>query len=484
MAKAFARVICSLVLCNWREALASCGDAQCANSGAISPERLVQSMLQTKRQTELLSAPEASANASVVAPDQSLTIQKAEGNGGGAVCLGSLATLDDEGYKTVRESGCQLEMDVFVRRVIDSLSLELCDEGGLLSLLPLYSSPATGANNFAALVRHIKEAAHPGACAFVAPEGSCPTTPRLAECMRDPGPQSHRRRQCKRSAEKSHAKPEVALIQAQAKETVDPCPLPKGAMWCQVHLKDLPSFWMAAYDRKYPNPDDVVSKWICVGGHWEEDDPAVFGPPGHMLDIGGHIGYHTFAMAQAGWTVTTFEPMIPNLSLMAATLCRNPQLASRIHVNWFGLGATSQQCKMVAPQENIGDGFTRCADQGTSAQPDEASFVDIGNFEIRRLDEVLLEQSIDKVDLVKIDVEGYEYQVFAGAPDFLTKYHPRVIKSEVWDNLVGNPEVTGVDYLNMFEGAGYRFFKDSKCETPVDAKSEVQKGGLDVFMCT
>lgn len=252
-------------------------------------------------------------------------------------------------------------------------------------------------------------------------------------------------------------------------------------MWCEVHLNNLPSFWIAAYD--WTRTGDVVSKWVCIGGHWEEDDMAAFGPPGHMLDIGGNIGYYTFAFAQAGWTVTTFEPMSPNLALMGASLCRNPHLAPRIQINWFGLGAKSQQCKMMAPKDNIGDGFTRCADQVTPTSPDEASFVEIGNFAVRRLDEVLSEQGIKQVDLVKIDVEGYEYQVFAGAPNFLAQYHPRLVKSEVWYSMVGSPQISGLDYLSMFAQAGYRFFRDSKCQIPVDAKSELLKRSVDVVMC-
>lgn len=276
----------------------------------------------------------------------------------------------------------------------------------------------------------------------------------------------------------SHASGAVGSVQ---REAVGECELPSGAVWCQVLLNNLPPFWMAVYD--WSVKEDWVSYNICQTGHWEHVDFHEFGPSGHMLDIGGNIGYMTFSFAQAGWTVTTFEPMPPNLLLMGATLCRNPQFQGSVEVNWFGLGTSNQHCKMIAPKDNVGDGFTRCADTAsiTPVQQGENTWDEKGTFSMRRLDEVLLEQGIFKVDLVKIDVEGYEAQVFLGAPNFLSQYQPRLIKSEVWGNVVGS---SGSAYLKRFKDAGYNFFEDSKCQVPMDALLVViSKKFADVFMC-
>lgn len=269
-----------------------------------------------------------------------------------------------------------------------------------------------------------------------------------------------------------------ALGEAAVAGKGDPCVLPPGAKWCEVRLHNLPPYSMAVYD--WSVSQDWVSWNICHTGHWEDQDMSSYGIPGNMLDIGGNIGYQTFAFSAAGWNVTSFEPMGPNRALMQATMCKNPNLATRIHINPFGLGTATQDCSMWAPKDNVGDGFTKCGAKGEISTP-AYKFVEIGTFSTRRLDQVLLEQGVTKVDLVKIDVEGYEYQVFAGAPDFLTKYHPRLIKSELWGNMVGS---SGVTYLTMFETAGYKFFSDANCQTPLDAKTSVQRrGGIDVVMC-
>jgi len=386
--------------------------------------------------------------------------------------LGSLATLDNKGYQTVVDSCCQLEMELFIRRFIDGLGLEICDEDGLLSLLFQHSQCERERSDVATLEGDVKEATAPKKCAFVAPPGSCPKGRMPRECLAGMKPTYHRRRQCNTRVQRN-SDPEVPT-------GAEECQLPHGAVWCEVRLTNMPAFWIAVYD--WDVAEDWVSHNICEAGYWEENNIALFGSPGHMLDIGGNIGYFTLAFAQAGWKVTTFEPMAKNLALIRASLCRNPQLAARVHVNWFGLGTTSKQCRMMVPKDNIGDGFASCKDDKRDINRPESEFVDRGPLNIRRLDEVLLEQGISRVDLVKIDVEGYEAQVFAGAPDFLDQYRPRLIKSEVWSGMVGN--ITGVDFLDKFKAAGYKVFKDAKCKIPMEnPQVELDKGSIDVVMC-
>jgi len=204
--------------------------------------------------------------------------------------------------------------------------------------------------------------------------------------------------------------------------------------------------------------NDLVSKTLLEQGYWEVEDPAIWGQSGQALDIGGNIGYYTFALANAGWTVNTFEPMQRNLVFLEATLCENPQLAERINLHKFGLGMESQICRMVTSGDNVGNGLVRCTDADVhDAEWEEKNFQKAGEFQMRRLDDVLKEESISKVDFVKLDVEGYECQVLKGAGDFLKTLKPRLIKSEVWKEMV---RCDSLEYFRMFENTGYRFGMD------------------------
>jgi len=431
-------------------------------------------MLQTKWQsnpTDLSqlqpnSAPEARPEATAVKSANSALIKE-----GSHAMLASMASLDDTGLTVVTATCCQLEMDVFLRRFIAQMGLDICDEVMFLTMVPMYNTCRTGVTNVANLTKHITATTNDPKCKMAAKAGSCPQQqPGCATSKAGPLQASHRRRQCTPRIEK----PKAGEVQK--------CPLPEGAAWCEVRLKNLKPYFMAVYD--WNVKADWVSYNVCEAGFWDEQDPSVFGEPGHLLDIGGNMGYFTFALAQSGWTATTFEPMAPNLALINATMCRNPELAKRVQINPMGLGNKSDECKMFAPEKNEGDGHVQCGEDVASGFTKETiaqyNLKEIGQFSIRRLDDMLPQLGISTVDLVKIDVEGYESQVIAGGHKLLSDYRPRRVKAEVWNNSFGS---SGQNFLSTFENAGYKFFKDGKCQTAIDAKSEL-KGILEVFMCT
>jgi FkbM family methyltransferase len=440
-------------------------------------------------------------------------------NSSSTALIGSTATLDQKGFHAVAASHCELEMELYIRRIISSLNLELCYEDGLINMLQLYTKCFDGIGcDFRTLVGNLSEPATSTSCSFIAPVGWCQATPRTASCPSNPDISSHRRRQCNAKVRRDksvfnqaadvpgrlndfsenvaagkldHELPSYKPTLEQIKRlkelnvSLNTSILPEGAVWCEVRLKNLPPYWMAVYDCNIH--EDWVSYNICQNGYWEENDIEEFGVPGHMLDIGGNLGYHTFAFAAAGWTVTTFEPMEPNLRLMEASLLQNPDLAKRISVNWFGLGPKNEVCEMMAPKDNVGDGFTRCGNGqfGTADTELDPRFEMKGAFTNHRLDEVLQQRKIKAVDFVKIDVEGYEHQVFAGAPDFLSVYRPRLIKSEVWWLLAGEEApVSGGVYLRTFTNAGYQIFQDAQCKFPVVFEiDEIPLHFSDLFLC-
>lgn len=247
------------------------------------------------------------------------------------------------------------------------------------------------------------------------------------------------------------------------------CPLPPGARWCRVQLQNLPAFDMAVYAAS-----DIVSNQICMHGHWEMSNMAELGPPGKALDVGGNVGYYSLSLAAAGWTVTTFEPLSQNVALIEASLCRNPALAARVKLYNVGLGPSNTQCTIISDNNNVGDGVTKC---GSNASHVPMGYSVRGSFGIRRLDDVMAQDGVGNFDFVKLDVEGYECQVFAGASKLLSGHKPRLIQSEVWPNMKG---CTPAGYLQMFTNSGYTVSKDINCHTP---DANVPASISDFFMC-
>lgn len=247
-----------------------------------------------------------------------------------------------------------------------------------------------------------------------------------------------------------------ALAESTQASAESRCALPENATWCQVTAGNS-SFTMAVYAE-----NDWVSRKICENGFWEVANAADFGSPGLALDIGANVGYYTLLMANAGWRVKAFEPLPSNLQLIRASLCRNPDFASRVSLYPVGLGPKEDHCKVVSDAKNVGDGWVAC---GGRIVPQE--YVVRGEFDIRPLDDVLSGQ--EQIDFVKLDVEGFECNVFQGATQLLKESPPKTIQTEVWPDNHMNNGMSGCkanEYLQMLTQAGYTVSKTRDCSIP------------------
>jgi len=136
--------------------------------------------------------------------------------------------------------------------------------------------------------------------------------------------------------------------------------------------------------------------------------PPALGPK-TILDIGSNIGasiiyfHRQFPDAK----ILGFEPHPDTFRILQKNVAHLPGVT----VFNYGLGATSQRIAARADEVNFGAFNTRgdFKDRGHPAVPVEC--------EVRRLDDVLRELGIAQVDLIKIDCEGAEADVFSTLPD-------------------------------------------------------------------
>lgn len=131
--------------------------------------------------------------------------------------------------------------------------------------------------------------------------------------------------------------------------------------------------------------------------------------PKVILDIGSNIGasiiyfHEQFPDAQ----IFGFEPHPGTFEILA----KNVAGLSSVKVFNYGLGAADKRIAVAADEVNFGAFNTlgEFKDRGFPAAPVEC--------EVRRLDSVLPALGIDHVDLIKIDCEGAEADVFSSLPD-------------------------------------------------------------------
>ena len=142
-------------------------------------------------------------------------------------------------------------------------------------------------------------------------------------------------------------------------------------------------------------------------------------PGGVLMDIGGNTGIYTVKAAQffrqhGGGLVVTYEPL-PD---MLAELNRNLRINrfENVRLRSFCLGEHPGAAEFWC-------NFNRPASSSLVGRDPAAARVSTLVF---RLDDVFPLEKLDRLDYVKIDVEGAEAQVLAGARATFAKYRPIV----------------------------------------------------------
>jgi FkbM family methyltransferase len=133
-----------------------------------------------------------------------------------------------------------------------------------------------------------------------------------------------------------------------------------------------------------------------------------------FLDVGANCGAVTLVAASAikNGKIYAFEPGNTIRSRLQANVDLNPSLKSVVKVVPFGLGLETGKLLYYEDENYRGNG---------------ALFDSLGMpVDVITLDEWVSLEKIDKIDAIKIDVEGMEYDVLLGGKLTLEKYHPLV----------------------------------------------------------
>ncbi|MBI3445756.1 MAG: FkbM family methyltransferase [Magnetospirillum sp.] len=144
---------------------------------------------------------------------------------------------------------------------------------------------------------------------------------------------------------------------------------------------------------------------------------ALGGPQSVFLDIGANVGQHSLFMSAHASHVHAFEPWAVARDAISRKIALNR--IANITVHGVGLSDRAHEETFFAPT---------LSNRGTG------SFIsghNLSNRELGRLplvagDAYLAEQGIDRVDLIKLDAEGFEPLILAGLTATLRRCRPVV----------------------------------------------------------
>lgn len=280
---------------------------------------------------------------------------------------------------------------------------------------------------------------------------------------------------------------------AVADHRLDACPLPvediSTTRWCDLHtnghLSPIATYGMAS--------GDFISQTVCKSHVWEEhrspedlglpkDLKSADGGPAIVLDVGGNMGTTMMLFAKSGYRVTVIEAMTQNRKLINATLCANPDIKNLVSV----------EAAIVSTPEQAGAVCKVCIDFGSDATvlcPGDDRGTECDSWEpqkhkkmkeevkVKTLDQIVAEHRLPQVDVVKMDIEGYECQAMKGANRLLNEIKPRYIMSELQNNQPGGALVgcTPTEFIDIFRKANYDVFTDRFGGHPLVGDPKIEK---------
>lgn len=205
---------------------------------------------------------------------------------------------------------------------------------------------------------------------------------------------------------------------------------------------------------------DYVGLMTWLHGAYEPIEAYIFshlvGPEMVVIDGGANFGQYTLLAATAvgpRGAVHSFEPYPGNFRSLAANVARNG-LGSQCYLNARALWSDDCDLFLFPPPASLtrsyatNDGAYQVIDGVIAqSQPREVT-------PSVRLDGYVGTMQLQRVDIVKLDVEGSEPRVLDGAMDVLSRWHPLVL-IEVNDDALSAQGYDRRVIFNRMAGLGY-----------------------------
>ena len=204
----------------------------------------------------------------------------------------------------------------------------------------------------------------------------------------------------------------------------------------------------------YLNPNDPVVSGAIFFNVYEKNETnflkSICFEGMNVLDIGANIGFYTSIFSQfAGdkGIVIAIEPDKESYKYLLESInCFNYK-----NVLSFPIAAsdTRKKLPLFISKENRGDNRLYATEQKRNS-----IMVDC-----LTIDELLKENEIRNLDLIKIDVQGYESKVLKGMSKIVRSSKKLILISEFWPKGISQSGENPKEYLNMLRKMKFQLFE-------------------------
>jgi FkbM family methyltransferase len=190
---------------------------------------------------------------------------------------------------------------------------------------------------------------------------------------------------------------------------------------------------------------DLIGNYIKQSKVWEyhlyEIYSQMINKESYCIDAGANLGFHSIQFGRLGKKVYSFEPQ----SYVYNQLCTNilfNGLDNIIEAHKLGLGDKEEKKQMwnIEHESWVGNGTHNWGGRGIIPNIEDYNTDRAIKNENREEDIIkvitLDSLNIPKCNLIKVDVQGYEYKLFMGASKLINKFFPTIFL----ENSIGGEE--------------------------------------------
>ncbi len=195
---------------------------------------------------------------------------------------------------------------------------------------------------------------------------------------------------------------------------------------------------------------------IFVTGRYEPNEFSVLQkilrPGMTFVDVGANIGLYTlFAANKVGATgkVVAFEPSSREYEMLEQNIAVNALYNVRA-IKRAVSNRDGEVELLVASLKNSGHNTVGKFGYATALERTESVAAE-------RLDEIIAREGYERVDVIKMDVEGAELAALQGAMNTLRRLHPALLV-EISDRTLEHQGASSREVLDLLASEGYRFY--------------------------
>jgi FkbM family methyltransferase len=174
---------------------------------------------------------------------------------------------------------------------------------------------------------------------------------------------------------------------------------------------------------------DMISQFTDIYGEWCELEVALFrellSADSNVIEVGSNIGLHSVPLSRfaSRGKIICFEPQ----RILFQILCGNSARNNRTNIYPFNCAIGRSVGKKDIPCTDYDETWNYGAfsiEQGFDSESPFRGAQWIETVELTTLDDHPLAQSLDSLELLKIDAEGMETDILSGAAQTISRYRP------------------------------------------------------------